>query len=406
MASKKIYDFEELVYRQVESDVLDYKSRMSWRTMSRAAKGKLLRHLIAFANTRGGALVIGVSENDSGVPENRTGVSEEDAASFDPTPVADFFNAHVEPPLNFKIERPEIDGKRYVIFIVEPFTELPHICCRGIENELQEGVFYIRTSGASSRPARRAMEMQQLLRRCMRNEREQLGRILRGILLESKNNTETETREFLPDQIDEAENFFRRRRSNYADKAMLKFVFTLENSGIDRKIMPADWQNAVPCCAGDFPDLIGKNDLTGREAPESVRRLSTEIPMMWQIFKNGTFFYFRFIEQPEIDMSELRRFTGEICALSGRLTGKLFHKKEHLNIFLSLSIPAKNISVKMPGSSEKTIISGNKYTAGIRREAALFAENSMSNADKLFRQLAENMQFDDSCLEWIEKSRS
>ena len=229
MAPEKIYDFEELVYRQVESDVLDYKSRMSWRTMNRAAKGKLLRHLTAFANTKGGALVIGVGENDSGVPENRTGVSEEDAASFDPTPVADFFNAHIEPPLNFRIERPEIDGKRYVIFIVEPFTELPHICCKGIENELQEGVFYIRTSGASSRPARRAMEMQQLLRRCMRNEREQLGRILRGILLESRINTDTDNKESLIDQVEEAENFFRRRRNNFAGNVMVKFVFTVEN---------------------------------------------------------------------------------------------------------------------------------------------------------------------------------
>ena len=279
--------------------------------------------------------MIGVGENDSGVPENRTGVSEEDAASFDPTPVADFFNAHIEPPLNFRIERPEIDGKRYVIFIVEPFTELPHICCKGIENELQEGVFYIRTSGASSRPARRAMEMQQLLRRCMRNKREQLGRILRGILLESRINAESETKESLIDQVEEAENFFRRRRNNFAGNVMVKFVFTVENGENKSADLVGAWQNAVQNCAGDFPGLIGKNDLTGREAPESVRRLSTEIPMMWQMFKNGTFFYFRFIEEAEVDMQKLRQFSSEICALSGRLARELFQEKEHLNMVVT-----------------------------------------------------------------------
>ena len=51
---RKEESFEELVYRGVESDELDYKTHMSWNTMSRAAKGKLLRHLTAFANTRGG----------------------------------------------------------------------------------------------------------------------------------------------------------------------------------------------------------------------------------------------------------------------------------------------------------------------------------------------------------------
>ena len=51
--------WRELVYRGVESDELDYKAAMNWNTMSRAAKGKIARHLTAFANTRGGYLVIG-----------------------------------------------------------------------------------------------------------------------------------------------------------------------------------------------------------------------------------------------------------------------------------------------------------------------------------------------------------
>ena len=62
------YDCAELVKRKVESDELDYKSAMSWQQMSRQEKGKIVRHLTAFANTRGGFLVIGVSEDASGIP--------------------------------------------------------------------------------------------------------------------------------------------------------------------------------------------------------------------------------------------------------------------------------------------------------------------------------------------------
>ena len=43
MISLKTYDPEELVCRGVESDELDYKAAMNWNTMSRAAKGKILR---------------------------------------------------------------------------------------------------------------------------------------------------------------------------------------------------------------------------------------------------------------------------------------------------------------------------------------------------------------------------
>ena len=71
--SSKERDFEELVYRGVESDELDYKTHMSWNSMPRSAKGKLLRHLVAFANTRGGYLVIGVGEDQFGNPNLYTG---------------------------------------------------------------------------------------------------------------------------------------------------------------------------------------------------------------------------------------------------------------------------------------------------------------------------------------------
>ncbi|MBO5899472.1 MAG: ATP-binding protein, partial [Lentisphaeria bacterium] len=61
-------DYAEIITRAVESDEVDYKAHQSWNTMTRTAKAKIVRHLAAFANTRGGYLVIGVGEDNSGYP--------------------------------------------------------------------------------------------------------------------------------------------------------------------------------------------------------------------------------------------------------------------------------------------------------------------------------------------------
>ena len=178
--------WRELVYRGVESDELDYKSAMNWNTMPRAARAKIIRHCLAFANTRGGYLVIGVGEDAAGHPSVYQGLSPEETHSFDPSTVTPFINHLVDPPIDFTIERPEIDGKRYAIFVIKPFTTLPHVCASGVEGELQQGVFYIRTRGASSRPAVSALELHEIIRRALRNQRAQLGQMLRGILYETR----------------------------------------------------------------------------------------------------------------------------------------------------------------------------------------------------------------------------
>ena len=212
-------DFEELIYRQVESDTLDYKAHQSWNDMSAAARGKFIRHLAAFANTDGGYLVVGVGEDASGCPCDYTGLTAEESRSFDPSAVGAYINRCVEPPIDFSLERPIVRGKRYAVFVVRPFTDLPHVCTRGIENELQTGVFYIRTQDASSRPAHRAAEMHHLIRRALRNQRELLAKMLRGILYESRNASECleeprRTDAEAPDDVFSSSlAYFRRRRA-------------------------------------------------------------------------------------------------------------------------------------------------------------------------------------------------
>lgn len=181
----KAVDWEEIVKRGVESDTLDYKSAQNWRLLPRAGKMKFVRHALAMANTKGGYVVVGVGEDPAGRPAVYTGLTEEESASFDPSMVGSFINHYVDPPIEFTLERPIVDGKRYAIFHIRPFKDIPHVCSCGYEHELLQGVFYIRTPDASSRPAYRASEIQGLLTRAMRNQRAVLGRMLRGLLQES-----------------------------------------------------------------------------------------------------------------------------------------------------------------------------------------------------------------------------
>ena len=89
---------------------------------------------------------------------------------------------------------------------------MPHVCCQAVEHELREGVFYIRTADASSRPATRAIELHQLIQRALRNQREMLGRMLRGILYETNASSSVSEEPGVVEQIRSAVEFFVRRR--------------------------------------------------------------------------------------------------------------------------------------------------------------------------------------------------
>lgn len=393
--SSKERDFEELVYRGVESDELDYKTHMSWNSMPRSAKGKLLRHLVAFANTRGGYLVIGVGEDQFGNPNLYTGVSAEEAGSFDPSAVGNFLNSYVEPAIDFTIERPIIRGKRYVIFVIKPFKTLPHVCTHTIEGEIQSGVFYIRTVEASSRPARRALEMQDLIRRAMRNERETLGRVLRGILYENGSIPSGDSHIRCADAIEESEHYFRRRTSSF-DLPQIKF--TVEPSHFSPGEFSIE-QLKKTVFQSLRPDIrfLQKSETEALPTPGSLRYISTKTKRMWQFFDTGIFCFFAVISEEKVNFDDIVKLSAAAVEFCSKLYTALNWHEELLTLRLEIINPA---AVKLIDCGQDFTFDANgNCRSEIIRSAADLASGKESHAARLACKIGEQYHICGSKLE-------
>lgn len=183
-------DWREVIYCGMENQQIDFKAAQDWGLLTRPGRAKFARHAMALANTLGGYVVIGVGEDSNGNPIDYQGMTPKQAASFDPSTVGQTINRYADPAVEFDIVRPEIDGKVYVVMVVYPFRNMPHVCGDVCDDELQRGVFYIRTPEARSRAAYRASELHPLIQRALRNQRQMLGRMLRGILYENRQSSD------------------------------------------------------------------------------------------------------------------------------------------------------------------------------------------------------------------------
>lgn len=386
--------WRELVYRGIESDTLDYKSPLDWNKMNHAQRAKLVRHAIAFANTRGGCIVIGVREDDAGRPVLYEGLSPEASRSFDPSAVGMFFNSCVEPPLDFTVERPTVDGKRYVIIVVRPFSALPHVCSRGVTGELQEGVFYIRTKSASSRPAYRAGELHTLVQHALRNQREELSRLLRGILFESSASDSPESGEAFRAELQSSTVYFTRRQKNDLKNLPAGQLLFSWNARPTRYLADR-YPLAAITKAADLAVPAHSNFISGWEFHEAyntnvaLRYFSAEHAKMWQLFRSGQIHWMTVMDEPkrQLVLKDLHRFSMEALTFFGRYFSELGSAETVIDVGLHVR-NTENWQLASEGFGQPYICRIPEIELHLQRSAASLAAGDVRHADALAREFA------------------
>jgi hypothetical protein len=397
-----IVDWRSIVTRGIESDELDYKAAQNWRDLSRQGKAKFVRHCLALANTKGGYVVVGVGEDLAGKPSLFTGVSPEQAKSFDPTDVGSFVNRYCDPPIDFDIVRPEIDGKTYVIIVIRRFRELPHVCSHNCNNELQQGGFYIRTANASSRVAYRASEIHGIVQRALRNQREILGRMLRGILYEKGDRPEPISDSLFDEQVRHAEGFLHRNARKCFQGHPLFEVRCQPSEFFKDALELKDVRAAVEDSLISFHD----QPLMIVDDPEetyftniSLRSLSTDRGVYFQAFRSGLYHYVNRISESdtEITYDELLRLVAESMFFLANYYSLLNVEDDVLRIQFRLS-GVDGVMLKMRNKEAKGkqgVCRIPEIQIDMERTVADLASGIPDHARRIFRELCVRFNLPD-----------
>ena len=392
-------NWEDIIKRGVESDELDYKAAQNWNKLTRTGRAKFARHCMAMANTKGGYVVVGVGEDASGKPCLFTGLTEEESQSFDPTEIGNFINRFSDPQIEFTLERPVVDGKQYVVFAIQRFSQLPHVCTGGCEHELQQGVFYIRTADASSRPAYRASEVHALIQRAMRNQRELLGRMLRGLLYENHTAVPgNDGQSRFQEELSHSRRFFQKLLPAGSSSLQAELVIVPDQYAAERFTLSELRAAAEESCGRESDSLF----MTANELHEAY---STNVSLryggketFWQLYRSGQF-HLRTIwpgaDGEAVRYDELCDFITDAVNGSASLYGALGFSDQSLHVDVSFH-QAENRQLKFPGmNADETVCRIPEIAVHLNCSAADLISGREAHADSLIRAVCERFNVSD-----------
>lgn len=406
MSSKLEVDWESIIRRGVETEELDYKAAQNWNHLPRVGKAKFARHCMALANTKGGFIVVGVGEDSAGQPSLLTGVTEEQAKSFDPTAVGNFINRFADPAVDFDIERPVVDGRTFVVFVVRRFANLPHVCGYGCESELRQGVVYIRTAEASSRPAYRSSEIHGVIQRALRNQRELLGRMLRGILYESNEQFNPDDKSRFQEQLRNSSRVFRKLAGSdaaantpYLEVAAFPEVFRRTGFGLSEVKRAVDNSNRGVSSSRSFA-------LTGSQGETffsnvAMRSFIAAAGVFWQAFQSGCVHSIRLLpDNSALTYNEIVRFIAGAVDFLGQYYSELGFVNEMVDMRFSLA-NVEGVALVLDETdpaakvNSKFVCHISEISTDMNRTAADLASGRVQHAARVAREICERFNLPD-----------
>lgn len=163
-----------------EAKDTDYKSAVKFDERTDFA-AKLVKHILGFANSGGGYIIIGFKEKPDKSLEPDPAITDEIIiASYEVTRLCQHVEKYLVGQDRIKIEvyKKPFQGATYPIISIGRFPEHPFVCTKDYISEstgetiLESGEVYIRTEGARTLTVKAPSEWRQLIRECIKASQE------------------------------------------------------------------------------------------------------------------------------------------------------------------------------------------------------------------------------------------
>ncbi len=162
---------KELLEYPAESKDVDYKSAVKFEAGTDFA-AKLVKHILAFANSGVGYIVIGYKQQVDGSLAPDPGITDEIVASYEVTKLCQHVEKYLDGQdrIKIRIYKEEFAGIKYPIIRIHRFQQYPFVCTKDCASTgakgaiLESGEVYIRTEGARTLTVKAPSEWRQLIR--------------------------------------------------------------------------------------------------------------------------------------------------------------------------------------------------------------------------------------------------
>lgn len=175
-----MHEWDGILRRGFESKELDYKGPCAWDEGDKKSCCEIVKDILAIANTKGGWIVVGVSETSTGFAWD--GLTHQQCESFETSRLNRFLQNYADPPINTHVIKPASQGKSFVIIEIPRFPDTPHICQKDYPGVLAAGALYVRTDNNESAAVKSSADMRAIVEQATRNRADQLLASFRAVL--------------------------------------------------------------------------------------------------------------------------------------------------------------------------------------------------------------------------------